>query len=307
MQCKGWLMNTTANLASVLEAPASAASESWRRAAYRLRQSWLSVLGLGMVLVLLFVAVTGVWIAPYPDDIGGSINTVMRFKPPSLAHWMGTNELGQDVLTLVLAGARISLLAGIAVVVLAAGVGTAAGAVAGYFGGWLDEVLMRLADLKLTMPGLILAMAVAAALGAGTFNMVLAIALSWWPGFARLVRGEVLSKREETYVLAARALGAGPLRILWRHVLPNILSPIIVKMSLDIGFAVLTVASLGFVGIGVKPPTPEWGQMLSTSRGYLPDFWWTAIFPGLAIFVSVLGFNLLGDGLRDVLDPKSRR
>jgi peptide/nickel transport system permease protein len=262
-----------------------------------MRQSSLSLVGLALVVFLLVLAATGHAIAPYPDHITGSIDTAMRFRPPSWAHWMGTNELGQDVLSLVLG----------AVVVLAAITGTVVGAAAGYLGGWTDEVLMRLVDLKLTLPGLILAMAVAAALGAGTVNMVIAISLGWWPGFARLVRGEVLSRREEVYVLAARALGAGPVRILWRHILPNIVSPVIVKMSLDVGFAVLTVASLGFVGIGVKPPTPEWGQMLSTARGFLPDYWWTAIFPGAAIFLAVLSFNLLGDGLRDVLDPRSRR
>ncbi len=285
----------------------SSGSEGWSRAMYRMRQSWLSVAGLVMVVLLLLLAVAGPWLAPYPEHLLGGINTGMRFKPPSAANWMGTNELGQDVLSLVLGGARTSLLAGLAVVTAAAVTGTVIGALAGYLGGWTDEILMRIADLKLTLPGLILAMAVAAALGAGFGIMVFAIALSWWPGFARLVRGEVLSKREEVYVLAARALGAGPIRILWRHILPNILSPVIVKMSLDVGFAVLTVASLGFVGIGIKPPTPEWGMMLSTARGYMPDFWWIAIFPGLAIFVSVLSFNLLGDGLRDVLDPKSRR
>ena len=284
-----------------------APGEAWRRGLYRLRQSSLSLVGLALVVLLLLLAAAGHWIAPYPEHITGSIDTAMRFKPPSAQHWMGTNELGQDVLSLVLGGARISLFAGLAVVLLAAVVGTVTGAVAGYAGGWTDELLMRLADLKLTLPGLILAMAVAAALGAGTVNMVIAISLGWWPGFARLVRGEVLAKREEVYVLAARALGAGPARILWRHILPNIVSPIIVKMSLDVGFAVLTVASLGFVGIGVKPPTPEWGQMLSTARGFLPDFWWAAIFPGGAIFLAVLSFNLLGDGLRDVLDPRSRR
>ncbi|MEK7346429.1 MAG: ABC transporter permease [Pseudomonadota bacterium] len=282
-------------------------SQAWARAYYRLRQNWLSLVGLVLVVFLLVVALAGNQLAPYPEHISGSVDTAMRFQAPSSAHWMGTNEMGQDVLSLVLGGARISLFGGLAVVVLAAVVGTMVGAVAGYFGGWTDEVLMRLADLKLTLPGLILAMAVAAALGAGTMNMVLAISLSWWPGFARLVRGEVISKREEVYVLAARALGAGSVRIMWRHILPNILSPIIVKMSLDVGFAVLTVASLGFVGIGVKPPTPEWGLMLSTARGFLPDYWWTAIFPGLAIFLTVLSFNLLGDGLRDVLDPRSRR
>ena len=292
---------------SIAVAAPLAALDAWRRGFYRLRQSSLSLVGLALVMLLLFIALFGVWIAPYPEHISGGINTALRFRPPSAAHWMGTNELGQDVLSLVLGGARTSLLAGLAVVAAAALVGTFIGALAGYLGGWTDDLLMRLADLKLTLPGLILAMAVAAALGAGFANMVFAIALSWWPGFARLVRGEVISKREEVYVLAARALGAGPMRILWRHILPNIVSPVIVKMSLDVGFAVLTVASLGFVGIGVKPPTPEWGMMLSTARGYMPDFWWTAIFPGLAIFVAVLSFNLLGDGLRDVLDPRSRR
>ncbi len=287
--------------------PVDVRRESWRRGWYRLRQSSLSLVGLVLVLVLLFVAAAGQALAPYPEHIAGSINTAVRFQPPSVAHWMGTNELGQDVFSLVLGGARISLFAGLAVVLLAAAVGTLAGAVAGYVGGWTDELLMRLADLKLTLPGLILAMAVAAALGAGTLNMVLAISLGWWPGFARLVRGEVLARREEVYVLAARALGASPARILWRHILPNIVSPVVVKMSLDVGFAVLTVASLGFVGIGVKPPTPEWGQMLSTARGFLPDYWWAAVFPGAAIFLAVLSFNLLGDGLRDLLDPRSRR
>jgi peptide/nickel transport system permease protein len=215
--------------------------------------------------------------------------------------------MGQDVLSLVLGGARVSVLAGFAVVLLGAAVGTVVGAVAGYAGGWTDELLMRLSDLKLTIPGLFLAMAVAAALGPGIVNMVIAIALSWWPGYARLVRGEVMAKKEELFVTAARAVGAGPGRIVFRHILPNVMTPVIVKMSLDMGFAILTVASLGFIGIGVKPPMPEWGLLLSVARSYMPDFWWTAIFPGLAIFLAVFGFNLLGDGLRDVFDPRSKR
>jgi peptide/nickel transport system permease protein len=215
--------------------------------------------------------------------------------------------MGQDVLSLVLGGARVSVLAGLAVVLLGAAVGTVVGAVAGYAGGWTDELLMRLSDLKLTIPGLFLAMAVAAALGPGIVNMVIAIALSWWPGYARLVRGEVMAKKEELFVTAARAVGAGPGRIVFRHILPNVMTPVIVKMSLDMGFAILTVASLGFIGIGVKPPMPEWGLLLSVARSYMPDFWWTAIFPGLAIFLAVFGFNLLGDGLRDVFDPRSKR
>jgi peptide/nickel transport system permease protein len=209
--------------------------------------------------------------------------------------------------SLTVAAARVSLLAGLAVVVIGTLVGLLVGAVAGFAGGWIDEALMRVTDLMLTIPSLILAMAIAAALGPGLVNMVIAISLSWWPGYARLVRGEVLARKEEVYVLAARALGASPARVLLRHVLPNILSPVIVKMSLDMGFAILTVAALGFIGIGVRPPTPEWGMQLAVARSYMPDFWWTAIFPGLAIFLAVYGFNLLGDGLRDVLDPKARR
>ena len=288
-------------------APESARKLAWRRGFYRFRQSSLSVIGLAIVLALLFIALFGSWLAPYPEHIAGSINTAARFQPPSLAHPFGTNELGQDVLSLVLGGARVSLLAGLAVVALGALTGIVIGAIAGYAGGWTDEVLMRISDLKLTVPGLILAMAVAAALGPGIFNMIFAIALSWWPGYARLVRGEVIAKKEELFVIAARAVGASPARIVFRHILPNIMSPVIVKMSLDMGFAILTVASLGFIGIGVKPPTPEWGSLLSIARGYMPDFWWTAIFPGLAIFAAVFGFNLLGDGLRDVFDPRAKR
>ncbi|MCP8941019.1 ABC transporter permease [Alsobacter sp. SYSU M60028] len=281
--------------------------QNWRRGAYRFRQSTLSIVGLVIVALLIAVALVGPYVVPHPEHVAGGVSTAMRFRPPSAQFWFGTNELGQDVFSLVVAGSRISLLAGLAVVVIAAIFGTLIGAVAGYFGRWVDEALMRFTDLMLTLPSLILAMAIAAALGPGIGNMVFAIAMSWWPGFARLVRGEVMAKKEEVFVQAARALGAGAPRILMRHILPNVISPIIVKMSLDMGFAILTVASLGFVGIGVKPPTPEWGSLLSLARGYMPDYWWTAIFPGMAIFLAVFGFNLLGDGLRDVLDPKARR
>jgi peptide/nickel transport system permease protein len=285
----------------------SARQLALRRALFRFRASGLSLIGAGIVIVVLFLALLGPSLAPWPEHVAGGVDTAHRFAPPSAANPFGTNELGQDVLSLVLAGARVSVLAGLAVVVIGTLVGTLAGGLAGFAGGWTDEVLMRLADLKLTVPGLILAMAVAAALGPGIVNMVIAISLSWWPGYARLVRGEVLAKKEETFVVAARAIGASPARILFRHILPNIASPIVVKMSLDMGFAILTVASLGFIGIGVRPPTPEWGMLLSIARSYMPDFWWTAVFPGLAIFVTVFGFNLLGDGLRDVLDPRARR
>lgn len=278
-----------------------------RRAFFRFRQSKLSLLGGVLVGLVLFFTAFGTVLAPYPDHVTGGVDTANRFIAPSWAYPFGTNELGQDVLSLVMAGTTVSVLAGFGVVLIGSVIGTVVGAVAGFAGGWVDEVLMRLTDLTLTIPGLILAMAIAAALGPGFGNMVIAISLSWWPGYARLVRGEVLAAREEVYVTAARAIGATPQRILFRHILPNTVSPIIVKMSLDMGFAILTVAGLGFIGIGVRPPTPEWGTLLSISRSYMPDYWWTAMAPGMAMFVAVFGFNLLGDGLRDVLDPKARR
>ncbi|MFI5013193.1 MAG: ABC transporter permease [Hyphomicrobiales bacterium] len=285
----------------------SARMENWRRGAYRFRQSRLSLVGLAIAAFLIFIAIFGPWLAPHSDQVAGAIDTASRFRPPSRLFPFGTNDVGQDMLSLVLAGARISVLAGLAVVAIGALVGILVGAAAGYAGGLADEILMRLTDLMLTLPSLILAMAIAAALGPGIGNMIAAIAVSWWPGFARLVRGEVIAKKQEAFIDAAHAAGAGSARIVLRHILPNIVSPIIVKMSLDVGFAILTVASLGFVGIGVAPPTPEWGSLLSVARGYMPDYWWTAIFPGFAIFLAVFGFNLLGDGLRDVLDPKARR
>lgn len=278
-----------------------------RRALFRFRQSTLSMIGAAIVAIVLFFTIFGAVLAPFPDHVAGAVDTANRFQTPSAAHLFGTNELGQDVLSLVMAGTTVSVLAGFGVVLIGSVVGTLVGAVAGFARGWTDEVLMRLTDLTLTIPSLILAMAIAAALGPGFANMVIAISLSWWPGYARLVRGEVLAAREEVYVTAARAIGANPARILFRHILPNVVSPIIVKMSLDMGFAILTVAGLGFIGIGVRPPTPEWGTLLSLSRSYMPDYWWTAMAPGLAMFLAVFGFNLLGDGLRDVLDPKARR
>jgi peptide/nickel transport system permease protein len=285
----------------------SARAESLYRAVYRFRQSRLSLIGASMVAFVLFFTLFGALLAPYPEHVAGGVDTANRFTAPSIAHPFGTNELGQDVLSLVMAGTPVSVAAGFAVVFIGTVLGVIVGALAGFNGGWIDDVLMRFSDLMLTVPSLILAMAVAAALGPGFVNMIIAIALAWWPGYARLVRGEVLQAREEVYVAAARAIGASPARVLFRHILPNIVSPVIVKMSLDMGFAILTVAALGFIGIGVRPPTPEWGTLLSISRGYMPDFWWTAVFPGLAMFVAVFGFNLLGDGLRDLLDPRARR
>jgi len=284
-----------------------AASRGLRLAAWHFRRSFASSLGLGLVTAIVLLALLGPWIVPYPDDVAGAVSLTGKLQSPSAAHWFGTDEVGNDILTRVIIGARLSLLVGIGITFAAAAIGVPLGILAGTAGGPVRETIMRLTDLFLSVPGLVLAIALVAALGPGIVNAVIALVLVWWPGYVRLAESKALSIREEPFIEAARVAGAPRLRILWRHVLPNSLSPIIVKMSMDIGQAILAVASLGFIGLGAKPPTPEWGAMISIARGYLPDWWWYAIYPGTFIYASVLGFNLLGDGLRDILDPRSHR
>jgi peptide/nickel transport system permease protein len=284
-----------------------AASRGLRLAAWHFRRSFASSLGLGLATAIVLLALLGPWIVPYPDDVAGSVSLTGKLQAPSAAHWFGTDEVGNDILTRVIIGARLSLLVGIGITFAAAAIGVPLGILAGTAGGRVREIIMRLTDLFLSVPGLVLAIALVAALGPGIVNAMIALVLVWWPGYVRLAESKALSIREEPFIEAARVAGAPSLRILWRHVLPNSLSPIIVKMSMDIGQAILAVASLGFIGLGAKPPTPEWGAMISIARGYLPDWWWYAIFPGAFIYASVLGFNLLGDGLRDILDPRSHR
>jgi peptide/nickel transport system permease protein len=294
----------------------SAAAESlapeirWRRirlAAWLFRRSFSSMLGLALVAFIVALALLGPWIVPYPDDVAGGINLANKLQPPSAAHWFGTDEVGNDILTRVVIGARISLFVGIGITLAAAAIGVPLGILAGYAGGRTREAIMRLTDMFLSVPGLVLAIAIVAALGPGIGNAMVALTLVWWPGYVRLAESKALAIREEAYIEAARVVGARRPRILFRHILPNSLSPLIVKMSMDIGQAILAVASLGFIGLGAKPPTPEWGAMISIARGYMPDWWWYAVFPGAFIYLSVLGFNLLGDGLRDILDPRSHR
>jgi peptide/nickel transport system permease protein len=229
-----------------------------------------------------------------------------RLKPPSPAHWLGTDQLGRDVLSRLLFGARISLTVGLVVVGTAGTFGTLVGLVAGYTGGLVDEALMRVTDVFLAFPALILAMAIAGALGPSLNNAMIAIAVVTWPVYARLVRGQVLSLREREFVEAARGLGASTLRILWRHILPNTLAPILVQASFDMGGAILSAAGLSFIGFGTQPPTPEWGVMISDGRKYVSTQSWLSLFPGLAILLTVAAFNLIGDGLRDSLDPRLR-
>jgi peptide/nickel transport system permease protein len=265
-----------------------------------------SVAGLGLVVVFLLIALVGPWIVPYPEDATGTVHLDRKLEAPSRAHWFGTDEVGDDVYTRVVLGARLSLQIGLVITLVAAAIGVPLGVVAGYVGGRLGEGIMRITDVFLAVPALVLAVAVVSALGPGIVNAMLAIALVWWPGYVRLVQGKALAISQESYVEAARAVGVGRLRIAFVHLLPNCLSPILVKASMDMGTAILTAASLGFIGLGAQPPFPEWGAMISHGRNYLPTWWWYSAFPGLAIYFTVLGFNLLGDGLRDVLDPKSR-
>jgi peptide/nickel transport system permease protein len=229
-----------------------------------------------------------------------------KLLPPSAAHWFGTDEVGNDILTRLLIGTRLSLEIAVIITGVATIVGVPLGILAGFRGGWTREIIMRVTDVFLSVPALVLAIAIVAALGIGIVNAIIALSLVWWPGYVRLVESKTLSLKGEAYVEAARLAGASTARILFSHILPNCLSPILVKASMDMGMAILAAASLGFIGLGAQPPTPEWGAMISIGRNYLPTWWWYATFPGLAIYLTVLGFNLMGDGLRDVFDPKSR-
>ena len=276
-----------------------------RRGAYRFSRNRLSVFGLALVILLLIVAVTApLWI-PYPDDVTGNVNMAERLMPPSAAHFFGTDDAGRDVFSRTIMATRISFEVGVIILVVAIAIGVTLGAIAGYFGGVTNQIIMRLTDIMLTFPGIFLALAISAALGRGILNATLALSVTWWPGYCRLVEAQMLKMREEDFVAGARAIGASNRRIIFRHILPNLLTAIIVKASMDFGFAVLSLASLGFIGIGVLPPEPDWGSMIAAGRRFIPASWWYSTFPGLFMFITVLAFNLLGDGLRDLLDPNS--
>ena len=265
-----------------------------------------AMLGLVIVLCFLTIAAIGPWIVPFPEDAAGSINLDIKLQPPNSIHWFGTDEVGNDIFTRVILGTRVTLQIALIVTGVAMLIGVPLGMIAGLAGGVTQEVIMRITDIFLSIPGLVLAIAIVGALGPGIVNAMLALSLVWWPGYVRLIQAKTLSLKNESYVEAARALGASQLRIVFIHILPNCTSPIVVKASMDMGMAILGAASLGFLGLGAQPPYPEWGAMISIARTYLPDWWWYSVFPGMAISLTVLGFNLLGDGLRDILDPKYR-
>lgn len=262
----------------------------------------MAFVGFVIVLAWIVVAALAPWIATHEPN---AQNLSMRNKPPSAEHWFGTDRLGRDVFSRVVWGARVSIPVGIGVVAAATVTGLIIGAVAGFVGGWLDEALMRVSDLVLSFPVLILAMALAAALGPSLVNSTIAIAAVWWPRYARLARGLVIALREREFVMAATAAGATPGRVLAKTIVPNILAPILVLATLDMGTAILTFASLGFLGLGQVPPDPEWGAMVADGTTAF-QFWWVSTFPGLAILTVAMGFNFIGDALRDVLDPRWR-
>jgi peptide/nickel transport system permease protein len=274
----------------------------WRRALRRLFKRRTAAFGLFVVLTMVVLALLAPWIAPF-DPLATSFALVR--KAPSSAHWFGTDEVGRDVLSRVISGGRASLAAGVISVSIAIGLGVPVGMLAGYAGGVLDAVVSRVTDAMLAVPFLILAIALAAFLGPSLGNAMIAIGITATPIFVRLARGQVMNVRAEDYVEAARAVGNPPARILLRHVLPNILPPVIVQATLAIAAAIIAEASLSFLGLGQQPPAPSWGSMLNTAQRFLTQAPWMAVFPGIAIFLTVLAFNLLGDGLRDALDPRS--
>ncbi|MBW7882954.1 MAG: ABC transporter permease [Caldilineaceae bacterium] len=276
-----------------------------RRGLFRFSRNRLSLLGLAIVVVMLLVAITGSWWVPYPGDAIGDVHMDQRLKSPGSEHLFGTDDAGRDVFTRAILATRTSFQVGIIILVVAITIGVTLGALAGYYGGTTNQVIMRFTDVMLTFPGIFLPMALAAALGRGMVPAMLALSVTWWPGYCRLVEAQILKMREEDFVMGARAIGATRRRIIFRHILPNTLTAIIVKASMDFGFAVLALASLGFIGIGVQPPEPDWGSMIALGRRFMPNAWWISTFPGLFMFVMVLGFNLLGDGLRDLLDPNA--
>jgi peptide/nickel transport system permease protein len=297
MISRAWLLS---------EAPTSRAHAAWVRR-YRgwlqLRSNGLAMVGLVTVLVMIAASLAAPLIAPQDpsaQDLAG------RLAPPSAAHWLGTDELGRDLFARVLYGGRITLGMVVAVVLLVAPIGLAVGSVAGYLGGFADRVLMRVTDVFLAFPRLVLALAFVAALKPGITSAIIAIALTAWPPYARLARADTLTVRGTDYIAAVRLTGAGTTRIVLRHIVPLCLTSVIVRVTLDMSGIILTAAGLGFLGMGAQPPTPEWGTMVAASRAFILNQWWVPTIPGVAIFAASLGFNLLGDGLRDVLDPRQR-
>jgi len=271
------------------------------------RRERVAVISLLFILCMGIVAVAAPWIAPYPNEGRGEPNILNRLKAPSGEHLFGTDPLGRDVCSRVVYGTRVGLTAALAIVGIAALIGTVLGGLAGYFGGWVDELIMRLTDIFLAFPPLLLAMMVAVVLDPSLMNAIIAITLAWWPWYTRLARAQALAVRERDFVRAAWGIGVHDFTILGRHILPNIITPILVQGTLDLGLAIIYVSGLSFLGLGVPPPTADWGAMISEGRNYIQNGrWWIATFPGLALFLTIMAFNLLGDGIQLATNPRTR-
>lgn len=243
----------------------------------------------------------------HPEHISDAVNMQEKFLAPSAQHLFGTDEMGRDIFSRVLYGTRISLTTAIIAVAFSLIIGIPLGAIAGTLGGAVDEIIMRITDVFLSFPPLLLAIVLVSTLGPSLNNAIISIVLSWWPWYTRLVRGQAISLKERKFVQAAETIGTSRMKIIMRHIVPNTISPVIVQASMDMGGVILTLASLSFLGLGAQAPHPEWGLMINVAKNYFPDIWWYSVFPGLAIFITVLAFNLIGDGIREILDPKTRK
>ncbi|HXJ28901.1 MAG TPA: ABC transporter permease [Streptosporangiaceae bacterium] len=279
----------------------------WRRAPGQpglLRGNPLLLAGGAVAVLIVVVAVFAPLLAPFPADAGSATHPFAVLRPPSAVHWFGTDQVGRDVASRVIYGARVSPVIAVFVLLIAGVIGIPLGVVAGYFGGWLDDVIMRVTDVFLAFPALLLALVLAAVLPPSLTTVTIAIAATWWPWYTRLIRGQAASVDGRPYVEACRALGISRRRIIFRHILPNSITPLIVQISLDVGGVILTASALSFLGLGAQDPTPDWGLMVAEGQAYFTTAWWLVTFPGLAILITAFGFNLLGDGLRDQLDPR---
>jgi peptide/nickel transport system permease protein len=263
------------------------------------RLGWAGTLSLTVILLVLLAALLAPWVSPFPQQGAGAPSIASKFLPPSTLHLFGTDHLGRDMLSRLVYGARVSLTSGLLIVAFSLLIGLPVGLLAGYFGGWSDEGLMRLTDVFMAFPALLLAVLLAAALGPGLLNSFVAVAVTWWPWYARMARAEVLAVRGQPYVEAAQLMGVGHGRIILRHILPTALRPLSVQAALDVGPALLTASALSFLGMGVLPPTADWGQMVDAGRKFFPERWWYSAAPGVAIFLLALAFSVLGDALRD--------
>ncbi|MEM0005767.1 MAG: ABC transporter permease [Ignisphaera sp.] len=272
-----------------------------------IRKSPLTTAGLIIVLGFVVLGIIGPYITPYDPMSISATGTLKRLYPPSLEHPFGTDEYGRDLFSRVLYGARISLIAALSVMAIAVPIGIVLGLVSGYYGGIVDELIMRVTDIFLSFPSLVLAIAFSASLGAGLTSAIIALAAVWWPGYVRVIRAQVLVVKEMLFVEAARAAGVKTWKILFKHILPNAITPLLVLITFDFGSVILATSALSFIGLGAQPPIPEWGRLIADGRKWFPEKWWYSFFPGLAILITVLGFNLLGDGLRDIMDPRYRR